>query len=135
MVQRLADRDDLVEETLKACQSEWIGCQWEMEFGGRRADLRGLHSRQAWLAAKATRGDESEYWRGVFRYLEGVEKDAKMAAQIAAEAVAIWRRGEVAEALARLDEVIALESLYHNRPVYSRLRGIMQSAPACDVSS
>lgn len=130
MVQRVVDQDELVEKTLRSCQSAWTGCRWETEFAGRKANLRGLNSRQALMAAQATRGKESDYWRDVFRYLEIVEKDARMAAEIAAESVDIWRRGEVDAALSKLDEAIALELLYRDRSVYSRLRTALQSTLA-----
>ncbi len=70
----------------------------------------------------------------MFRYLEMVEKDARMAAEIASESVDIWRRGEMKKALSKLDEAIALELLYRDRSVYSKLRAVLQSTPATVAS-
>lgn len=111
---------------LQQAQSSWKGCDWDTQFGLRRANLRGLCSRQARLAADATRGEESDFWREVFRYLDGVERDAAAAASLASEAVALWQIGKKLEALQRLDVAISLEAKYRSPACYVELREQMQ---------
>ncbi len=93
---------NVLQEALQSSTSAWKGCDWDTDFGSRRANLRGLCSRQARLAAQATRGDESAYWREVCRFLENVEQDARAAAELAGQAVEIWRLGNFTEGLRRM---------------------------------
>jgi hypothetical protein len=121
---------ELMKEALHNAQAAWEGCDWDTDFGRRRANLRGLRSRQARIAARATRGTESAYWREVDRFLDMVEKDAQQAGEIAAEAVTQWCQGDLSAALSRLDDAIALEALYREPLAYSRLRSLMRSSQA-----
>jgi hypothetical protein len=121
---------ELMNEALRDAQAAWVGCDWDTVFGRRRANLKGLRSRQARLAAQATRGTESAFWHEVYRFLDMVEKDAQQAGEIAAEAVAHWCRGDLTAALSKLDDAIALESLYREPLAYPRLSSLMRSQHA-----
>ena len=113
---------DVVTEALRSAHAAWTGCDWDIEFGPSRTNLRGLCGRQARLAAQATRGDESAHRRAVCRYLHSVERDARTATQLACAAVAAWRLGNISEALRRLEDAIAVEGRYHDPVAYPRLR-------------
>ena len=119
---------DLLHAALQSAQAAWTGCDWDTEFGPNRINLRGLSSRQARLAAQATRGDESTQWREVIHYLDAVEQDARLAAELASDAVDFWSLGNTAEASRRLEQAIALESHYRQPIAYPRLRPLMQPA-------
>lgn len=125
VVHVMTSSEDLL-EALRSAPSSWQGCDWDTEFGLRRANLRGLSSRQARLAAEATRGKESEFWREAFRYLDGVERDARTAASLASEAIVLWQLGSHAEALTRLDGAITLEGKYRTPVCYAPLRRLLQ---------
>jgi hypothetical protein len=114
-----------VRQALQTAQSAWIGCDWDTDFGPGRINLRGLGSRHAWLAARATRGDESKNWREAYQFLDRVEQDAQTAATLASEAVDLWCLGNHREALALLEEAIDLEARYRVPIVYLRLRQLM----------
>jgi hypothetical protein len=118
---------ELLRAALQSAQAAWTGCDWETEFGPGRINLRGLTSRQARLAAQATRGEESTQWREVCHYLDAVERDARLAAELASAAVDFWSLGNTAEASCRLEEAIALEAHYRPPFAYPRLRAVMQS--------
>ncbi len=90
------DSTSILNQALDAAQSAWVGCDWDTEFGDRKQNLRGLRSRQAKLAAQATRGAESIRWWEACRFLERIEQDARAAASLAAKAVAQWQRGDLA---------------------------------------
>lgn len=119
------DAELQLNQALFAARSAWIGCDWDTEFGDRKQNLRGLRSRQAKLAAQATRGNESMHWWDVYRFLERIETDARSAAALATAAVAHWQRGEWTPALDQIDRAIALEAAHHPPHVYSRLRQLM----------
>ena len=116
------DSTSILNQALGAAQSAWVGCDWDTEFGDRKQNLRGLRSRQAKLAAQATRGAESIRWWAACRFLERIEQDARVAASLAAKAVAQWQRGDLVAALNHLDQAIELESNYHPPQVYPLLR-------------
>ena len=124
---------DVLQEALQSSTSAWKGCDWDTNFGPRRTNLRGLCSRQARLAAQATRGDESAYWREVCRFLENVEQDARAAAELAGQAVEIWRLGNFTEGLRRMEEAIAIEARYREPVAYPKLRAIMQENESCSL--
>ena len=113
---------DGLSTALQLAQSAWTGCDWDTDFGARRANLRGLSSRQARLAAEATRGTESEFWREASQYLDAIERDAATAASLASEAVVFWQLGNSTEALERLEGAIALESRYRRSSAYAAVR-------------
>jgi hypothetical protein len=118
---------DVLKEALQAAQAAWTGCDWDTEFGPGRENLRGLCSRQARLAALATRGDESAYWREVCRFLDSVEQDARTAAELASKAIDLWHLGNIGEALRQLEDAIALEARYREPVAYSELRSLMKT--------
>lgn len=128
-------RSDVLKEALKSAQAAWTGCDWDTEFGPDRENLRGLCCRQARLAAQATRGDESDHWREVSRFLDAVEQDARMAAESASAAVEVWILGNVTEALRRLDSAIALEARYREPVAYLRLRSLMRQSESHAVDA
>ncbi len=126
---------DVLKEALQSAQAAWTGCDWDTEFGPDRENLRGLCCRQARLAALATRGDESDHWREVCRFLDAVEQDARLAAELASRAVEFWRLGNVTEALRRLDDALALEARYREPVAYLRLRSLMRQNESQSVDS
>lgn len=129
------DSTSILNQALDAAQTAWVGCDWDTEFGERKQNLRGLRSRQAKLAAQATRGAESIHWWDAYRFLARIEADAKTASSLATTAVALWQRGEFASGLERLDQAIELESTYHSTPVYASLRQLMLQASRSTASS
>jgi hypothetical protein len=126
---------DVLKEALEAAQAAWAGCDWDTEFGPGRTNLRGLCSRQARLAAQATRGDESAHWRDVCHFLDAVEQDARRAAELAQGAVDVWSLGNVVEGLRRLEDAIALEARYREPVAYPGLRNLMQQDNARSIGA
>jgi hypothetical protein len=124
---------DLLDEALQSAATAWTGCDWDTEFGPHKANLRGLCSRQARLAAQATRGEESARWREVCQFLEAVEQDARRATELVCGAIGVWRLGNELEALRRLDDAIALEARYREPVAYTRIRDLMQVNASCSV--
>ena len=122
----------ILNQALDAALTEWVGCDWDTEFGESKQNLRGLRSRQAKLAAQATRGAESIRWWEACRFLERIERDARAAASLAKTAVAQWQRGDLATALSHLDKAIELESIHRSPRVYPLLRRrmLLASQPA-----
>ena len=116
----------VLKQALQAAQAAWTGCDWDTEFGPARVNLRGLCSRQAKLAAQATRGEESSHWREACQFLDTVEHDARMAADLASKAVDAWSLGNIAEAIRRLEAAIELEARYREPVAYPSLRELMQ---------
>lgn len=118
---------DRLKQALHAAQRSWSGCDWNTDYGSGGINLRGLSSRQASLAAKATRGEESDNWRSACEYLHLVERDAHQAAGLASDAVEAWRLGDSRAAMALLEEAISLEARYREPIAYPELRTLMQS--------
>lgn len=116
---------DSLSESLRTAQAGWTGCDWDLEFGPEKKNLRGLRSGQARLAAQATRGDESVYWREVSAFLEQLERDASSASQLASDAVQLWMSGNHQEAIEHLDQAIRLEARYREPVTYSPLRKLI----------
>ncbi|WP_182866530.1 hypothetical protein [Stieleria mannarensis] len=103
---------DRLSELVRLAQQSWVGCCWETEFGSRRLNLRGLQARQAVVAAKATRGEESQCWYQAAEWLSGVEHDAKTAAEYAQQALNAAGSGDLAVAIKLLDQASALAAKY-----------------------
>ncbi len=116
---------DAIVEALQSAQVAWTGCDWDTEFGPQQLNLRGLTSRQAHLAAQATRGDESACWQEACQFLDKIERDAKAAAELASEAVDCWRRGDKVDAGRRIKQAVALESAYRTPIAYRKLAVLM----------
>ncbi|EMI15935.1 hypothetical protein RMSM_07144 [Rhodopirellula maiorica SM1] len=110
-----------IQDALRQAKSTWIGCQWPTQFGSSRLNLEGLRSRQAGIAEKATRGEESRCWRGAAIWLATVEHDAALAAELAEQAVRAAAAGENGEAQRLLGEAVALEQKYRDPIVYQSL--------------
>lgn len=125
-----------LEETVRLAQASWTGCSWGTEFGPRGLNLDGLQARQAMVAAKATRGEESQCWLQAAEWLAQVEKDAKAAAEHASLAIAPFNSGDIATALRLLDEAISIAAKYPIDNGYIACRAICidvscgDSAPA-----
>lgn len=118
---RMTTQSESLNDSLRAAQAGWTGCDWDTEFGPEKKNLRGLRSGQARLAAQATRGEESAYWREVSIFLEQVEKDAAAASQLASDAVECWIGGNQTEAIERLRKAISVEARYREPVTYSVL--------------
>lgn len=113
-------------DSIRHARESFRGCTWETEFGPRRLNLRGLHSRQALLAAKATRGEESQCWKSAAEWLVLVETDANRAAEYATAAINWVHLGDVMAAARQLDLAIALESKYPSQGNFLRCRSLLE---------
>lgn len=109
---------ETLEETLSQA-TQWKGCDWVTEFGPRKLNLYGLRSRHALLASKATRGEEAVAWKEAARWLEGVERDAARASDIAHRALCAAKINRFAPAIEWLREA---ESLEQPHPLPQRYR-------------
>ncbi|OYP31137.1 hypothetical protein [Rhodopirellula sp. MGV] len=81
----------------------WTGCDWETEFGPLKLNLKGIRSRQAMLAASATRGQEAEQWRDAAKWLQALEDDARKASEF-------WQLACLAESNGEMDQAVRLRS-------------------------
>ncbi|PAY16245.1 hypothetical protein CKO51_27710 [Rhodopirellula sp. SM50] len=119
---------------VRLAQESWVGCCWDTEFGSYRLNLRGLLSRQAWVAARATRGEESQCWRQAAEWLAVVESDARTAAEYARSALQSVESGELAVAIQLFDQASALAAKYPVSVGYVACRSLCE-ALACDASA
>ncbi|MCA9140314.1 MAG: hypothetical protein KDB00_26265 [Planctomycetales bacterium] len=113
-------------DSIRRARDSWRGCDWVTEFGPRRLNLCGLQSRQALLAAKATRGDESQCWKAAADWLILVEKDANHAGEIALGVIDMIHRGDVSAASRLLDRAVTLESKYPTAGHYRQCRSLFE---------
>ncbi|NND97205.1 MAG: hypothetical protein HKN47_07745 [Pirellulaceae bacterium] len=113
---------DQLRDAIQQAKAAWQGCDWHTEFGPHRIDLHGLRSRQAELAAKATRGQESECWREAAQWLAAVERDSLRAAELADLALEAAQSGQFEAAARIIAEVVALEQKYHEAYAYEQVR-------------
>ncbi len=122
-------------DAFEEAKSAWTGCHWETEFGSRRLNLCGLRSRQAAIAAKATRGEESTCWNEACQWLQVVEHDAARAAELADMAIRALGRHQFALAERHFGEAVALEQKYRGGVAYGRLQRASEQwfppRPAC----
>ena len=107
----MTDLDRLRNE-IESARSSWQGCVRPTEFGPRSINLCGLRSRQAILAFKATRGEESKCWEDAARWLIEVERAAETAAELACLAMNAANLGDFETAARLLDEAVVLETIY-----------------------
>ena len=103
---------EMLREAIGQAKSAWRGCDWHTNFGPRAIDLRGLRSRQALLASKATRGEESSRWKDAAQWLAEVERAADQAAQLADSALNAVETREYRSAAGLLAEAISLASAF-----------------------
>ena len=118
---------ETLKESVRLAQSSWTGCCWETAHGPRALNLRGIQARQAVLAAKATRGEESRCWNEAAQWLAVVENDAKIAAERAGQALLAAESGDFYTALERFNEAVALAEKYSVAPQYIACRCLCQS--------
>ncbi|MCC9602174.1 hypothetical protein LOC67_16575 [Stieleria sp. JC731] len=101
----------------------WTGCDWETEFGPLKLNLQGVRSRQAMLAASATRGQEAEQWKNAAIWLKDLEEDARRATEL-------WHQATQAELDGRLDQALKLrcaaEAIERKYPRNEVPRGVNQ---------
>jgi hypothetical protein len=125
--------NDLLEGVLRAflgATGQWTGCDWPTEFGSLPVNVQGLTAAQVQLLARATSGEEAAQWQAVYRWLAGLEKEAREAEAHAEAAVALARAGQWLEALESANRAVALEAVYHQRPVWQPLREAIQASVA-----
>jgi len=122
-------------DAMKEAKLAWQGCEWITEFGPQRMNLCGLRSRQASLAAKATRGEESKCWKEAALWLETVERDAARAAELAEFAIQAAQQNEFQKMQRLLMDAIALEQKYRIAIVYTDVKRVcdqwMRGHEAC----
>ena len=117
---------DRLRNEIENAQSLWRRCGRPTEFGPRSINLCGLRSRQAMLASKATRGEESKCWEDAARWLIDVERAAEMAAELACLAMHAANVGDVETAARLLDEAVVLETIYDAGVGYQKASQICQ---------
>ncbi|WP_146530257.1 hypothetical protein [Novipirellula artificiosorum] len=113
-------------DAIRVAKSLWTGCHWTTQFGSLGIDLSGLRSRQAMLAAKATRGAESHCWSEAAKWLASVEQDASLAAGLADLALRAARGDDLLAANRYLGEAIALEEKYRSSIAYASVRKVFE---------
>ncbi|QEG00391.1 hypothetical protein Mal15_44610 [Stieleria maiorica] len=126
---------DQLSEMVRLAQQSWVGCCWETEFGSRRLNLRGLQARQAVVAAKATRGDESQCWYQAAQWLAGVEHDAKTAAEHAQQALNAVASGDLAVAIKLFDQASVLAAKYPVSVGYVACRSLCEDLSCSDPAT
>ena len=106
---------------------KWKGCDWPTKFGSRKLNLCGLSSRQARIAANATRCEEAECWRAATEWLAAVESDAATARRQVMRAAVAERRGDLTAAERWLVAAAEIESRYRSggeiQALLERFRG------------
>ena len=110
-----------LQRAFHAGQSQWVGCDWDTDFGPRRLNLRGLTSRQARLLANAMAGEESQTWHDASRWLTQVEADARIAETAARSAIAHALNNDWCDAERDAMKAIKIESSYPRPSVWQEL--------------
>ncbi|MGB7346595.1 MAG: hypothetical protein WBD20_20405 [Pirellulaceae bacterium] len=117
---------DAMKQLIQVAKDHWRGCDWSTQFGPRKLDLAGIRSRQASLAAKATRGDEAICWKEAVRWLTEVEQDAVHASEFADQAFAEAKNGCWTSASNLFLQAEQLEAKYGKSSGYSEVREAFQ---------
>ncbi|WP_146537405.1 hypothetical protein [Rubripirellula reticaptiva] len=117
---------EAMKQRIQAARDQWRGCEWQTSFGPQKLDLAGIRRRQAILAAKATRGEESVGWFQAVQWLGEVERDAVQAAEFADRAFAEAERNCWTEASDLLSQAEALEAKYSQLDGYQQVREAFQ---------
>ncbi len=120
---------------VRLAQESWVGCCWDTEFGSYRLNLRGLLSRQALVAARATRGEESQCWRQAAEWLALVESDARTAAEYASSALQSFESGELAVAIRLFDQASTLAAKYPVSVGYVACRSLCEELSCGDPAT
>lgn len=120
------DSFDMIAQLIQTARVRWQGCDWPTQFGLRMLDLNGIRSRQAKLAAKATRGEESACWAAATAWLAEVEGDAKKAASLAEKALDEAKRRCWDSANDLMRQAESLESKYGQLTDYRHVREALQ---------
>ncbi|WP_442505690.1 hypothetical protein SH528x_004490 [Novipirellula sp. SH528] len=115
-------------EALHQAKSLWIGCQWPTQFGSSRLNLEGLRSRQAGMAEKATRGEESRCWGHAAIWLVTVERDAALAEELGEQALRASEAGDRILAHSLLREAVAIEQKYREPIVYQPILKLFEQS-------
>ncbi len=118
---------DRFRDAIGQAKLAWRGCGWPTEFGPQAINLCGLHSRQAILASKATRGEESKCWKDAAQWLAEVERAAERAAELGELALHAAEANEFGTVDKLLGEAVALESKYHAPTTYQHVRDLCRT--------
>ncbi|SMP73856.1 hypothetical protein SAMN06265222_11727 [Neorhodopirellula lusitana] len=117
---------EAMRQLIHAAQAHWQGCDWPTRFGPRNLDLAGIRSRQAKLAAKATRGEEATGWAEAVAWLAEVENDAAQAAGLAERAFCEAELAKWVAASDLLQQAESLEAKYGQLDGYQQVREAFQ---------
>ena len=112
---------ETTKKLVQAARQNWQGCDWPTEFGPRRLKLFGIRARQAYLAAKATRGDEAATWDEAARWLSTVERDAARAAEFASKGVKAAERRDWSTANSYFERAAEIEAVYAKTSYYQEV--------------
>jgi hypothetical protein len=115
-----------MQQLIQAAQTHWQGCDWPTRFGPKKLDLAGIRSRQAKLAAKATRGEEATCWAAAVAWLTEVEGDAAQAAELAEQAFSAAERNQWVAASDLLLQAESLEAKHGRLDGYRQVRDAFQ---------
>ena len=111
--------------TLTRCYREitgkWVGCDWPTRFGPLGLNLKGLHSNQATLIARATCGREAAEWRAPPPGSDSSSRTRSNAEQSARVALAHAHRQQFREALQEVQDACELEAKYHPKLLWQPL--------------
>ena len=121
----LVDREAM-RQLIQSAHDHWQGCDWPTRFGPRQFDLAGIRSRQALLAAKATRGEEARVWSEAATWLAEVEGDAVRAAELARQALEEAEQEQWPVASELLQQAESLEAKYPQLDGYQHVREAFQ---------
>ena len=117
---------EAMRQLIQAAQTHWQGCDWPTRFGPKNLDLTGIRSRQAKLAAKATRGEEATCWATAVAWLSEVETDAAQAAELADRAFSEAEQYHWVAAHDLLQQAESLEAKYGQLDGYRHVREALQ---------
>ena len=113
-------------QLVDSARYHWQGCDWPTSFGPKGLDLGGIRSRQAKLAEKATRGEETACWAEAVVWLGEVEADASRAAGFASQALAEAENDRWVDASELLQKAESLEAKYGQLDGYQQVREAFQ---------
>lgn len=119
---------DKIELAYRQAEDKWLGCDWPTAFGESRLNLNGLKSHQAVLMARATSGQESTDWRAAVEWLSRVEADARIAQDLARQALALALDGKAVGAVVHAQRACAIEANYRDRLIWQPLRKAIEAA-------
>ena len=109
-----------------AC-TDWVGCDWVIEFGPYRLNLQNMTSTQCQLMARATAGKEADGWWDAAQWLSRIEQEASEARKEGQAAVAAVQAGDWIAALAHARHSCDIEARYHTHLVWQPLRDAVEA--------